>query len=176
MLLLDKFFPSNDAIAHYRYRDLDLTKPQPIEQPAAAAPLIRREVFERVGPLDEGFSPAWFEDVDYCRRLAEKKKEVWVVPAARVTHYGGASLEHMHFGRFTEIWYANMWRYARKWMRPGQAEALRWTIILGMFLRLVAGCVGLKPRDVKRGEAMRAYANVLKRAMDRWDTSSRSSS
>lgn len=177
VLLLDKFFPKNPATAHYRYHKLDLTEPRPIEQPAAAALLIRREVMEDVGAFDEAFAPAWFEDVDYCRRLAEKKKEVWVVPAARVTHYGGASLEHMNFGRFTDIWYANMWRYARKWMRPGQAEALRWVIILGMVLRLAVGCVGLKPRGVKRGEAFRAYANVLKRAMDRWEPpSSRSSS
>lgn len=174
VLLLDKFFPKNPATSKYRYRDLDLTEPRPIEQPAAAALLIRREVMADVGPFDEAFAPAWFEDVDYCRRLAEKKKEVWVVPAARVTHFGGASLEHMRFGRFTEVWYRNMWRYARKWLRPGQAEALRMVIIAGMLLRLAAGCVGLKPRGVSRREAFKAYANVLRRAFDRWDGSSRS--
>jgi hypothetical protein len=93
-----------------------------------------------------------------------------------VRHFGGSSLEHMPFGRFTEIWYGNMWRYARKWLRPGQAEALRWVIIAGMVLRLIAGCVGLKPRGVPRREAFRAYMDVLKRASERWDSSSRSSS
>jgi len=176
VLLLDKFFPKNPTTAHYRYRDLDLTEPVQIEQPAAAALLIRRDVVEDVGPFDEGFAPAWFEDVDYCRRLAEKGKEVWVVPSAHVTHFGGASLEHMRFERFTDVWYANMWRYARKWLRPGQAEALRMVIIFGMILRLMVGCVGLKPRGVARRAAFRAYANVLKKAVDRWDGSSRSSS
>lgn len=176
VLLLDKFFPKNPTTARYRYRDLDLTEPRPIEQPAAAALLIRREVMDEVGPFDENFAPAWFEDVDYCRRLAEKKSEVWVVPAARVRHFGGASLEHMKFARFTEVWYANMWRYAQKWLRPGQAEALRWVIIVGMVLRLIAGCVGLKPRGVPRREAFRAWVAVLKRATARWDSSSRSSS
>jgi GT2 family glycosyltransferase len=176
VLLLDKVFPKNPSTSHYRYRGLDLTEPRPIEQPAAAALLIRREVMEAVGPFDETFRPAWFEDVDYCRRLAEKKKEVWVVPAARVRHFGGASLEHMRFARFTEVWYSNMWRYARKWMRPGQAEALRWVIIVGMVLRLGVGVVGLKPRGVPRREAFRAYGGVLKKAVNRWDGSSRSSS
>jgi GT2 family glycosyltransferase len=129
-----------------------------------------------VGAFDENFAPAWFEDVDYCRRLAEKKKEVWVVPAARVRHFGGASLEHMRFARFTEVWYSNMWRYARKWLRPGHTEALRWLIIVGMVLRLVAGCFGLKPKGVERREAFRAYTAVLKKAMDRWHEPSRSSS
>jgi N-acetylglucosaminyl-diphospho-decaprenol L-rhamnosyltransferase len=175
VLLLDKLFPKNPTTSHYRYRNLDLSEPRPIEQPAAAALLIRREVMDAVGAFDESFRPAWFEDVDYCRRMAEKKKEVWVVPAARVRHFGGSSLEHMNFGRFTEIWYGNMWRYARKWLRPGQAEGLRWVIIVGMVLRLIAGCVGLKPRGVPRREAFRAYTGVLKRAIDRWP-SSRSSS
>jgi GT2 family glycosyltransferase len=176
VLLLDKFFPKNPATSRYRYRDLDLTEPRRIEQPAAAALLIRREVADEVGPFDEGFAPAWFEDVDYCRRLAEKRKDVWVVPAARVTHFGGASLEHMRFERFIDVWYTNMWRYARKWLRPGQTEALRMVIIAGMILRLFAGGVGLKPKGVKRRDAFRAYSNVLRKAMDRWDGSSRSSS
>ena len=42
-----------------------------------------REVFEETGPFDERFAPAWFEDVDYCRRLAEAGHTIFVVPAAR---------------------------------------------------------------------------------------------
>lgn len=172
VLLVDKIFPRNPATAHYRYHDLDLTEPRRIEQPAAAALLLRRDVFEEIGPLDEQFAPAWFEDVDYCRRLAEKKKEIWVVPSAGARHFGGASLEHMDFVHFAEIWYRNMWRYAQKWLRPGQVEALRWAIIAGMLLRCTAGVVGLRPRGVGRVEAMRAYAGVLKRAWGRWSPSS----
>lgn len=175
VLLLDKLFPRNPATARYRYRDLDLTEPQRIEQPAAAALLLRREVVDEIGPLDEQFAPAWFEDVDYCRRLAEAKKEVWAVPSAEVRHFGGASLEHIHFAGFVDIWYRNMWRYARKWLRPGQVEALRWAIIVGMMLRVLAGLVGLRPRGIPWSDAMRGYAGVLKRAWERWDESRSSS-
>ncbi|MCU1347854.1 MAG: wbbL 1, partial [Acidobacteria bacterium] len=90
--------------SHHEYRDLDLTRPQRIEQPAAAALLIRRSVFDEVGPLDEQFSPAWFEDVDYCQRLAHAGKAVYVVPAARARHFGGASLEHMPVADFVDVW------------------------------------------------------------------------
>ena len=176
VLLFDKVFPRNPATARYRYRDLDLTEPRRIEQPAAAALLLRRDVVEQVGPLDEQFTPAWFEDVDYCRRLAERGNEIWLVPAAQVRHYGGASLEHMHFAGFVDIWYRNMWRYATKWLRPGQTEALRWTIIAGMLLRCGAGLIGLRPAGVARVEALRAYVGVLKKAFHRWHDSSASSS
>lgn len=175
VLLIDKIFPRNRATSRYRYRDLDLTKPQRIEQPAAAALLLRREVVDEIGPLDEQFAPAWFEDVDYCRRLAEAKKEVWAVPSAEVRHFGGASLEHMDFAGFVDIWYRNMLRYARKWFRPGQAEGLRWGILVGMMLRCMAGMVGLRPHGIERRTALRGYAGVLKRAWERWDESPSSS-
>jgi hypothetical protein len=68
-----------------------------------------------------------------------------------------------------------MWRYARKWMRPGQAEALRWGIVFGMMLRVSASFVGLRPRGIGRAEAMSAYAGVMKRAFHRWDDSQSSS-
>lgn len=176
VLLLDKLFPKNPTTARYRYRDIHLDRPQRIEQPAGAALLLRREVVEEVGPLDEQFAPAWFEDVDYCRRLAARGRELWIVPAAQARHFGGSSLEHMPFARFVDIWYRNMWRYARKWLRPAQSETLRWVIIAGMLLRCFAGLIGFKPRGVGRWDAFRAYAAVLRKAFERWETSSPSSS
>jgi GT2 family glycosyltransferase len=164
-----KLLPRNRATAHYRYRDLDLTTPQRVEQPAGAALLIRREIF----------MPAWFEDVDYCRRLADAGKAMYVVPSAVARHYGGASLEHLSFARFNELWYRNMWLYARKWFSAAEAEALRWAIIVGMGLRCVAAVAGVAHREVGRWHACRAYAHVMGRAFRRWNdgwpASSRSS-
>ena len=136
---------------------------------------MRREVFDDVGPLDERFWPAWFEDVDYCRRLAAAGREIWIVPLAQARHVGGASLEHVPFGRFVDLWYGNMWRYARKWFPPAQAEALRWIIVLGMILRLPAAAIGLAHREVGRWGALKAYTGVVKRALQRWGDSSPSS-
>jgi len=164
-----KIFPRNRQTAYDRYRDLDLTEPRPVEQPAAAALLLRREVFDDVGGFDERFEPAWFEDVDYCRRLAGAGKEVWVVPAARAEHEGGASLEHVSFARFTDVWYRNMWIYARKWLPAAEAEALRWLIIGGMFLRLPAAALGIAHPEVGRWRAVKAYMSVLRNAFRRWE-------
>lgn len=175
-LLLDKMFPRNRATAHYRYLDLDLSHPQRVEQPAAAALLLRREVFDAIGSFDEQFSPAWFEDVDYCRRLAAAGQELFVVPAARARHVGGASLEHMPYARFIELWYRNMWRYAHKWFSPGKAEALRWALIMGMMLRCFAALLGFRNGSSSRWQAVRTYVRVMRRALNRWDDSSPSPS
>ena len=175
LLAIDKLLPWNPVTASYRYRDLDLSRPQLVDQPAAAALVIRRSAFDEVGPFDEQFFPAWFEDVDYCRRLAEAGKEIWVVPQAQARHFGGASLEHVAFGRFIDLWYGNMWRYARKWFSRGQQEALRWTIMFGMALRLPAALIGMAHPEVGRRAAFKAYADVLRKAFARWDDSSPSS-
>ncbi len=176
VLMLDKLFPRNRTTARHRYRDLDLSEPRRIEQPAAAALLIRRSVVDEVGPLDEQFAPAWFEDVDYCRRLAEFRKDIFVVPAAGARHFGGASLEHMPFARFTDVWYGNMWRYANKWLGASRTETLRWIIIAGMLLRCASSLVGMRPNGVRRWDAFRAYWNVLKKALNRWTPDSSPSS
>jgi GT2 family glycosyltransferase len=168
-ILLDQMLPRNGTTAHHRYRDLDLSTPQRIEQPAAAALLVRREVFDEIGPLDEQFSPAWFEDVDFCHRLALAGKEIFVVPAASARHFGGASLEHISFAHFNDVWYRNMWRYARKWLPKREAETLRWVIMVGMMLRCVAALVGVAHPEVGRMAAFRAYAAVLRHAFQRWN-------
>lgn len=170
VLAISRLLPKNRVTAHYRYRDADLAAPLPIEQPAAAALLLRRETFENLGRFDEQFSPAWFEDVDFCRRLATQHQSVWVVPAARVKHYGGASLEHLSFDRFTDIWYGNMWRYAQKWLPPVERETLRWLVIAGMTLRLGAAAIGIAHPEVGRRLTLAAYAGVLKKAFHRWST------
>lgn len=172
---IEKLVPANRWTAHYRYRDLKLTEPVRVDQPAAAAMLLRRSAFEAVGPLDEQFAPAWFEDVDYCRRLATKGLDLYVVPAAHARHFGGSSLEHLGLAKFLDLWYRNMWRYARKWFPAGEAEALRWAIIVGMLLRFPAAIAGVAHAEAGRWTAVRAYAVVLKKAFQRWDESPASS-
>lgn len=168
VLALHRLLPRNNQTARYRYRDLDLSNPSLVEQPAAAALLLRRSVYDEVGPLDEQFVPAWFEDVDYCRRLAEAGKGVYVVPSSTAHHFGGASLEHLAFVTFVDVWYRNMWLYARKWFTAPQAEALRWIIIAGMLLRLPLALLGVAHGEAGRATAFRAYAGVLKNAFFRW--------
>jgi GT2 family glycosyltransferase len=48
--------------------------------------LIRRECFEQLGGLDESFF-LYYEDVDFCRRAAERGWNVWFDPALEVTHH-----------------------------------------------------------------------------------------
>jgi hypothetical protein len=52
--------------------------------------MIRREVIERIGPLDDGFF-MYFEDVEFAFRAREAGWEILHEPAARVVHLRGGS-------------------------------------------------------------------------------------
>lgn len=174
LLFVDKLAPWNPATARYRCRDRDFSRPGDVEQPAFSAVLLKTRVVRREGPLDESFHPAWFDDVDYCRRLRGAGYRFLVTPDATGIHAGGASLEAMHRGEFAVVWYGNMHRYARKWLTPRGAAAIRWAIVAGMAVRIVATAIGLGRFDDRR-EVLRGWVEVLKGAWRRWDTGSRSS-
>jgi N-acetylglucosaminyl-diphospho-decaprenol L-rhamnosyltransferase len=170
ILLLNRLFPHNRLNSHHAYREVDLSEgPHPVEQPAGAAFLLRREVYEEIGPLDERFFPAWFEDVDYCRRLAEQERRLVLIPESRVHHRGGASLDTMGFSGFLPIWYRNLYLYARKWMSKPSGEAVRWMIVIGMMLRIGAIFVGLGGLPMDRQDAIRTHSTVMKEAFKRWE-------
>ena len=57
---------------------------------AGASLLFRREVFDAVGLLDEGYF-MYFEEVDFCLKAARAGWPCWYVPSSRVVHLVGQS-------------------------------------------------------------------------------------
>ncbi|MBE9125772.1 MULTISPECIES: glycosyltransferase family 2 protein [unclassified Coleofasciculus] len=55
-----------------------------------ACVLIRREVIEQIGLMDEGYF-MYFDDVDYCRQARNAGWQILHWPAARVVHLRGGS-------------------------------------------------------------------------------------
>ena len=55
-----------------------------------ACVLIRREVIEKIGLMDEGYF-MYFDDVDYCRRTQEAGWNILHWPQARIVHLRGGS-------------------------------------------------------------------------------------
>lgn len=57
---------------------------------SGASMLIRRQVLEQIGPMDEGYF-LYFEEVDFCCRARNAGWQIWYVPQARVLHLEGAA-------------------------------------------------------------------------------------
>jgi GT2 family glycosyltransferase len=117
--------------------------PAPVEQPAAAAWLVRRELWNALGGLDEGFAPAWWEDVDFCARLQRRGRErgergggFWVVPRARIVHGGGSSLAQLTDEDFLAAYHRNQLRYAER-HHPASLGLVRAGLRLSLGLRAI---------------------------------------
>ncbi|MEM7624441.1 MAG: glycosyltransferase family 2 protein [Planctomycetota bacterium] len=57
---------------------------------AGASLIVRREVFDKIGPLDDGYF-MYFEETDFCLAAHHAGFEAWYVPESRVVHLVGAS-------------------------------------------------------------------------------------
>ena len=111
---LNRLWPSNPVNRKYRYLDWDLEQGAKVEQPAGAFLLFRRDVWEKLGGLDEGFYPVWFEDVDFCLRATEAGYSATYVPAVEAEHEGAHSVGKVGAGCRLRYWCASLLRYAGK--------------------------------------------------------------
>lgn len=66
------------------------TIPSQADWVSGAAMMVRREVFEQIGWLDEGYF-LYYEELDFCRRAVERNWQCWTVPKSRVIHLCGQS-------------------------------------------------------------------------------------
>ncbi len=83
-------------------------------QPAAAYWMVRRGAWEALKGFDPRFWPAWFEDVDFCKRLESTEWRVLFCEEAPALHAGGVSLPSLGHRQFTRVFYTNLKRYLRK--------------------------------------------------------------
>jgi N-acetylglucosaminyl-diphospho-decaprenol L-rhamnosyltransferase len=72
---------------------LDSAVPVDVDWVSGACFMTRRDVFDRMGGFDDGFFLYW-EDADYCRRVANAGLRRMYVPTASVRHVGGRSAEY----------------------------------------------------------------------------------
>jgi GT2 family glycosyltransferase len=84
---------------------------------SGACLLVRREVFESIGLLDEGYF-MYYEETDLCLRARREGWECWCVPQARVAHLEGMSAEGIgpppSARRRPAYWFSSRRRYFLK--------------------------------------------------------------
>lgn len=90
---------------------------------------MRRDTFERLGPLDEQFGVGMFEDDDYARRAREAWLRVVCAADTFIHHIGQASFKTLiQQGEYDELFARNRRSYEQKWgvtWTPHKHAALR---------------------------------------------------
>jgi GT2 family glycosyltransferase len=141
LLLLDEVWPRNRWTRAARLLDRRLDEAQDVDQPAAACLMVRREALQRLEGFDEQFYPAWFEDVDLCRRIVAAGGRIRFEPEARFLHRGGYSAERLRPEDFLLFFHTNQVRYFQKHHGEAAAKKLRKLVAAGMYVRMLASFV-----------------------------------
>lgn len=120
-------------------RPLAATSDRDVDWVTGAALAMRREVWDAVGPLDEGFR-TYAQDLDFCLRARDRGWAVRIVARCRVRHHHGVTVARLAGGvgrQQPQALWTDLIRWAEK--RRGAAYARRagWAIAAGARLRLL---------------------------------------
>ena len=83
---LEKLFPKSQLFGQYHQYYKDLTTHHIIDACSGATFLIRKEVMDEIGYLDERFF-MYAEDLDWCRRVRNFDFQVIYHPEVKITHH-----------------------------------------------------------------------------------------
>ncbi|MCO6045351.1 glycosyltransferase family 2 protein [Aeoliella sp. ICT_H6.2] len=126
-------------------------EPHHAEWVSFACALIRREVFQKCGLLDEGYY-LYYDDADYCRLTRQAGWDVLYYPLARVVHLRGRSNPAKSLAaekrRRPRYWYISRARYYAKFNGRGHlwlANTMWWG---GRLISLARELVGNRARSV----------------------------
>ncbi len=87
----------------------------PLHNAAFFCVAMPREVYERVGPMDEDFGVGFFEDDDYCRRVHLEGYRVACAEDVFVHHHLSASFDSLGAERKQALFEKNKAIYEAKW-------------------------------------------------------------
>ena len=160
--VVQEWWADNRILRRYYMADTPDDAIQPVDWVVGACLLVRREAYEQVGGLDEGFF-MYSEELDWCKRIKDAGWEVIYLPTATVIHHEGKSSEQVIPARHIRFQTSKV-RYFRKHYGSLQAEALRWFLLATYVYQLARE--GLKwllgHKRALRAERMRAYRQVLR--------------
>ncbi len=161
--LLDEVVPRNPWTRNYLASDFDYDTCQDVDQPAAACLMVRRNVLEQLCGFDENYRPAWFEDVDFCRRLRSAGGRIRFVAGARFIHHGGSSLRRLDRGDFLEYFCRNRVLYFAKHHGEPAAARVRRLAVAGLRLRAILSLFYPLAEGSNRLACSRLFWNAARR-------------
>lgn len=141
----------------YKLANWDYNSIREVDQPMGSCLMLRREVFSRIGLLDENLF-LFFEDVDLCLRIKKAGWKIYYLPDAKIIHYGGQSITKSKL-ELSLQWHKSKYYFFRK--HHGKFTLLKLKI-LNIFI-LTINLLILAIKDKKRvSEKWKTYLKILK--------------
>ncbi|MFN2240823.1 MAG: glycosyltransferase family 2 protein [Anaerolineae bacterium] len=160
--VVQEWWQNNRVLRRYYMADTPDDAIQTVDWVVGACLLVRRQAYEQVGGLDEGYF-MYSEELDWCRRIKAAGWEIAYLPTAAVIHHEGKSSEQVVPARHIYFQSSKV-RYFRKHHGAFQAETLRSFLLITyayqMAREALKWLVGHK--RAMRAERVRAYRQVLR--------------
>jgi GT2 family glycosyltransferase len=133
---LANLFPEKKRFGEYQLTYMDEDETHQVAGVAGSCMLIRRNVIDRIGYLDERFF-AYQEDADLCFRAREAGWKIYYYPESQVIHYGGQGGSRVHPYRSIYEWHRSYWIYYRKNLAKDYFFLFNWVYYIIMLIKLV---------------------------------------
>ncbi len=88
---LSRIFYRSKLFNGWKMGDFDHKMERDVDQPAGAALMVKKDLLNGLGGLDERF-PMFFNDVDLCKRIKNMGKKIVFCPDAVIIHKGGSTV------------------------------------------------------------------------------------
>ena len=146
----------------YPRRLYDGQAPFPVDFALGAALMVRAQVIDAVGLLDEGYF-MYAEEMDWQMRMQRAGYPLFCVPTARVTHHEGQSARQFRRAMTVALWRSRL-RYYQRYHPRWKQRLERWLIRRAMRQRLAQVEAGLRAGGANRPELEEqraAYEEIL---------------
>jgi len=130
--ILNRFFPHNPLSRRYLLKDQNQSHTKGVDWVSGSCLLTKREVFEKIGLLDEIFF-MYVEDVDFCYRAKKAGFSVHYFPEVVIIHHIGKSTQKRKLLMQTEH-HRSMYHFYRKHHHPN--IILKGIVFLTIWIRL----------------------------------------
>jgi GT2 family glycosyltransferase len=114
--ILNRVFPDNFLSQKYLLKEQDHSQMSEVDWVSGSCLLAKREMFEKIGLLDERFY-MYVEDVDLCYRAKKSGFSVFYFPQVVVIHHIGKSTQKRKFAMLLEH-HRSMYYFYRKHHNP----------------------------------------------------------
>jgi hypothetical protein len=133
---LSKLFPRSKFFGGYLMNYMDEDALHEVAGVAGSCMLVRREVIEQIGYLDERFF-AYQEDADYCFQARKAGWKIYYVPQAQIIHYGGQGGSRVQPYRSIFEWHRSYFLYYRKNLASDYFFLFNWFYYLAMGIKFL---------------------------------------
>lgn len=134
ILGFSKLFPNSRLFGRYLMEYLPEDQINEVEAVSGSCMLIRRGVVDQIGYLDEQFF-AYQEDAEFCFRARKAGWQIYYVPTAQLTHFGGLGGSRFVPYRGIYAWHRSYYLYYRKHLAREYFFLVNWLVYLGIGLK-----------------------------------------